>query len=55
MERKASVPKQNVSWAPEIELSLPSKGMPPIDDDEDSHHLAPSDIEQDSDDLEELF
>ena len=57
MESKVSAPKQ-VSWTPELEVSLPSKGVPSIDsDDEDSHLLASSGNEEASEDqdLEALF
>ena len=36
-------------------FSIVLKVVPPADNDDDSHHLAPSDIGHESDDLEELF
>ena len=57
MERKVSAPKK-VTWAPELEVSLPSKGVQPDDsDDEDPDPLGLSGNQDDSEngDLEDLF
>ena len=58
MERRVSAPKQNVSGAPELEVSLPSKGVQPIDFDEEDSGLMPFSGNEDAsedDDLEDLF
>ncbi len=59
MERKVSAPRQ-VSWTPELEVSLPSKGVQPADsDDEDPDLLGFSGNQDDSEnymyELEDLF
>jgi len=55
VERSASAPTQNASPATDLEVSIPSEGVPSIDDDRDSHLSAPLGDDQDSEDLEALF